>query len=69
MVPGITHILKKNYTEHCLKNTLQTQELTDIILCVILIHIRSNSHHMLMTVASVVVKQHHIIQQQKKYIH
>ena len=49
--------------EQCLKNTLEIQDLKDIILYVILIHIRNISHNMLMTVAEVVVTKYHQIQQ------
>ena len=40
MVPGITHIFVKSYMEQCLKNILDMQELTDIILYVLLMQIR-----------------------------
>ena len=61
MVPSITHIFVQNYTEQCLKNILEMQELTDIILCVILMRMIKNSHHQLMTVSEVVVINYHQI--------
>ena len=65
MVPGITHIFVKNYTEQCLKNILEMQELTDIISCVILIHTRNSSNNILMTVLSMVVTRYYQIKQHK----
>ena len=42
MVRGITHIFVKNYIKTCLKNLLETQELTDIISCVLMIPTKTN---------------------------
>ena len=61
MVPGITHIFLQNYMEQCLKHILEIQELTDILLCVLLMHIRKNSHHMLITASTVVIRHCHQI--------
>ena len=41
-----THIPVQNYMEKCLKNILEMQKLKYIILYVLLIHTRNNSHHM-----------------------
>ena len=43
MFPDITHLFVKNYMENCLKNLLEMQELTDIISCVILMHMKNNT--------------------------
>ena len=43
MVPGITHSFVQNYMEQCLKNILEMQELTNIILYILLMHMRNNS--------------------------
>ena len=68
MVPGIKHLFARNYMEKCLKDILEIQELIDIILCVLLMHMINNSHYMLILVESVVVKKHHqIIQQYWNY--
>ena len=61
MVPGITHLFVQNYTEQCLKSTLEIQELKDIILCVLLMNMINNSHNMLIMVAAVVAIQHDLI--------
>ena len=50
--------------EQCVKNVLEIQELTDIISCVLLMHIRNISHNMLMIVGEVVVMCHYQIEQQ-----
>ena len=59
----------KNYMEQCLKNILEMQELTDIILFVIFMHMIKNRHHMLMTLAAVMVTKYRQIWQYKHYIH
>ena len=61
MEPGTTYIFVQNYTEHCLKSTLEIQELKDIILCVLLMNMINNSHNMLIMVAAVVAIQHDLI--------
>ena len=61
MVPGITHLFVKKYTEQCLENILEIQELKYIILYILLIHMREYSHFMLMMVELVVVMQYHKI--------
>ena len=38
MVPGITHLFVKNNMEKCLNNSLEIQELTDIISCILLMY-------------------------------
>ena len=65
MVPGITNIFVKNYMEQCLDNILEMGELTDIISCVLLMHMENRSHHMLMSVVAVMVMFHHQVQQHK----
>ena len=57
MVPGITHILHGTVFE----SILEMQELTDIILYIILINTRNNIHHILMKVEAVVVMKYHQI--------
>ena len=42
VVPGITHLFVRNHMEICLKDLLEMQELTDIISCVILMHMKNN---------------------------
>ena len=69
MIPGLTHIFVQNYMEQRLKYILEIQELTDIILCALLMHMRNSSHRMLMTVETVVVNKYNRIWQQKNYIH
>ena len=61
MEPGTTYIFVQNYTEQCLKSTLEIQELKDIILCVLLMNMINNSHNMLIMVAAVVAIQHDLI--------
>ena len=65
MFPGITHIFVQNYTEQCLINILEMQELTDKIICVLLMHMRNNSQIMFMMVAAVVLIHFPQIRQQK----
>ena len=55
MIPCITHIFVHNYIKQFLKNILEMQDLTDIILCVILMHMINKTHNMFMTVAAVAV--------------
>ena len=44
MVPVITHPFVQNYMEHCLEIILEMKELTDIILCVLLMNMINNIH-------------------------
>ena len=55
MVPDITHLFVHNYTKQRLINLSEMQNLTDIILYVILMHMRNNSHNILMEVAALVL--------------
>ena len=57
MVPGITHLLHGTVFEII----LEMQELTDIILYILLINTRNNIHHILMKVEAVVVMKYHQI--------
>ena len=59
MVPDIKHIFVKNYMEQCFKYILEIQELTDIILCVILMHMINNSHNLFIIVSVVLVIHYH----------
>ena len=59
MVPDITHIFVQNYMEQYLKNILGMQEITDITLRILLVHMRNNSHHLLMIVAAAVLMHYH----------
>ena len=43
VVPGITYLFVKNYMEMCLRDLLEMQEPTDIILCVILMHMKKTN--------------------------
>ena len=43
MVPGTTHLFVQNYIEQSLKNILQMQEVTYIILYVTLMHMRKTA--------------------------
>ena len=61
MVHGITHRFVKRYTEQCLKNILEMQELIDIIICVTLVHTRNRNYHLYIAVAEVVVMHNHKI--------
>ena len=63
--PWYNTYICKNYVEQCLKNLLEIQELTDIIPCLILMHMRNSSHRILMIIEAVVVICCHQIQQQK----
>ena len=51
--------------ETCLKDLLEIQELTYIISCVILMHMKNSIHHILMMAETVGVVHYHQIQQQK----
>ena len=62
--PRITHLYVKNYTEQCLKK-FKIQEQRDMILFVLLVNMRNNSHHILMMLAVVMWKLYHHIRQQK----
>ena len=55
----------KNYMEQCWKNLLEMQELTDIISCVLLMHMKNIIHYILMMVAAVLVMHYNQIKQQK----
>ena len=67
IVPGITHIFVRNYTENCLRDLLEIQELTDIISCVLLIHIKKSIHNIVVMASEVGVVQYHQIQHQKHW--
>ena len=49
----------------CLKDLLEMQELTDIISCVLLMHMKKLINHLVMMEAAVGVVHYHQIQQQK----
>ena len=44
VVPGIIYLFVKNHVEKNLKNLLEIKELTDIILCVPLMHMKNIIH-------------------------
>ena len=59
-----TYICKK-YTDKCLNNLLEIQELTDIISCILLTNVKNRIHHFLTIEAAAAVILYHQIQQQK----
>ena len=61
-----TSICKK-YMETCLKNSLEMQELTDIISCVLLMHMKKIIRHHVIMEAAVVVIYYHQIQQHRHF--
>ena len=56
--PWYNTFICKKYMEKCLKNLLEMKELTDIISCVLLIHMKKIHQNMMMK-AEVVVIQYH----------
>ena len=58
----MTHLFVNNYMETCLMNLLETQELIDIISCVILMHKEKRIHQNMIMEAAVVVIHYHQIQ-------
>ena len=67
VVPGITHIFARNYTEKCLRDLLEIQELTDIILFVLLMHTKKSTYYIVMTAAAVGVLHYYQIKQHKHW--
>ena len=65
VVHGITHIFVSNYMGKCLRDLLEMQELTDIISCVLLIHMKNRINNIVMMAATVGVVRYHQIQQHK----
>ena len=51
----------KNDMEQCLKNLLEIKEFTDIISCVLLMHMIESIYHILMMSAVVLVMRYHKI--------
>ena len=69
VVPGITYIFVRNYMEMFLKDLLEIQELTDIMSCVLLMHMKKSINNLVMMAAAVGVVHYHKIQQHKDYTH
>ena len=65
VVPGITHIFVRIYMENCLSDLLEIQEITDIISCVILMHMKKSINNIVIMSEAVGVVHYHQIQQQK----
>ena len=63
--PWYNTYICKNYMKTCLKNLLEMQELTDIISCVIFMHMKKLIHQNTMMEAAVVVIHYHKIKKQK----
>ena len=53
----------KNLHGNCLRDLLEIQELTDIISCVLLMHMKNSINHLVMMLDSVGVFHYHQIQQ------
>ena len=67
MVPGKTHIFVRNYMDKYLRDLLEMQELTDIISCALLMHMKNRIHHLVMVATAVGFVHYHNIQQQKNW--
>ena len=65
VVHDITHLFVRNYMEKCLRYLLEKQELTDIISCVLLMHMKNRINHLAMMVAAMGIIHYPKIQQQK----
>ena len=68
VVPGITNLFVRNYMEKCLRDLLEIQKLTDIISCVLLLHMKNSIDRLVVMAAAVGVVHYHQIQQQEHYI-
>ena len=53
MVPGIILLFVRNFMKTCLSDLLQMQELTDIISCVLLMHMKNSINNILMMAEAV----------------
>ena len=62
---GITHLFVRNYIENCLRDLLEMKDLTDIILRVLLMHMKKSINNLVIMVASVGFFHYQQIQQQK----
>ena len=60
-----TSIFSINYIENYLRDLLEMHKMTDIISCVLFIHMKKSIIHLVMIAAAVGVVHYHQIQQQE----